>query len=419
MFDQFLKQPHALAAHHNGPLAEERRRYLAHCAEQQMSRHTLRAIVSYTLLIAKALRLAKRPGELITRAEIEAAANRWVSRRSKGSRVRKNRRLGVRVFTGHAVRWLSFLGRLQVPAAVRQPYADQVSEFTDYMVRERGLSPSTITYSRGTIEKFLAQIDKADLQLKMLTAAKVNELLAEKVRNAEYSRVGIRRWASAMRPFFRFAEERGWCCRGLADGVKTPPVFRYEGLPLGPSWDDVNRLLAAAQSDDPVDIRDRALLLLLAVYGLRAGEVAMLRLDDFDWERELLIVPHGKRQRPRVYPLCRSVGDAVLHYLREARPRSVRREVFMTVLAPFRPLGSKSVGGMVSRRLHVAGLTLPHYGAHTLRHACATHLLAQGLSLKEIGDHLGHQTPEATRIYAKVDLAALRLVGDFALEGLL
>ena len=419
MFDQFLKQPHALAAHRNGPLAEERRRYLAHCAEQQMSQHTLRAIVSYTLLIAKALRLAKRPGELITRAEIESAANRWVSRRSEGSRVRKNRRLGVRVFTGHAVRWLSFLGRMQVPAAVRQPYTDQVAQFADYMLRERGLSPWTIVYSRGTIQEFLAQIDKADLQLKMLTAAKVNELLAQKIRNNEYSRVGIRRWASAMRPFFRFAEGRGWCCQGLADAIKTPPVFRYEGLPLGPSWDDVNRLLAAAQGDCPVDIRDWALLLLLAVYGLRAGEVAALRLDDFDWEREVLTVPHGKRQRPRTYPLCRPVGDGVLRYLQEVRPRSNRREVFMTLFAPFRPLHSKSVGGMVNRRLHSLGLTLPHYGAHTLRHACATHLLAQGLSLKEIGDHLGHQSPEATRIYAKVDLAALRMVGDFTLEGLL
>ena len=247
----------------------------------------------------------------------------------------------------------------------------------------------------------------------------MNELLAQKVRNNQYSRVGIRRWASAMRPFFRFAEGRGWCCRGLADAIKTPPVFRHEGLPLGPSWDDVNRLLAAAKSDCPVDIRDRALVLLLAVYGLRAGEVTTLRLDDFDWERELLTVPHGKRQRPRTYPLCRPVGDAVLRYLQKVRPRANRREVFMTLLAPFRPLHSASVGGMVSRRLHALGLTLPHYGAHALRHACATHLLAQGLSLKEIGDHLGHQSPEATRIYAKVDLAALRMVGDFTLEDLL
>jgi integrase/recombinase XerD len=62
---------------------------------------------------------------------------------------------------------------------------------------------------------------------------------------------------------------------------------------------------------------------------------------------------------------------------------------------------------------------LPRYGPHALRHTCATHLLERGLSLKEIGDYLGHRSPEATRIYAKVDLAGLRAVGDFELEFLL
>jgi site-specific recombinase XerD len=205
----------------------------------------------------------------------------------------------------------------------------------------------------------------------------------------------------------------------LADGIRTPRLFPDENLPLGPSWRDVNRLLAAAQGDSPVDVRDRALLLLLAVYGLRAGEVAALRLEDFDWQRRVLTVLRGKGQRPRTYPLCQSVGDAVSRYLREVRPRSEHREAFLTLLAPFRPLHSASLGGMVSRRLHALGLALPRYGAHALRHACATHLLAQGLSLQEIGGHLGHQSPEATRIYAKVDLEALRAVGDFSLEGLL
>ena len=135
-----------------------------------------------------------------------------------------------------------------------------------------------------------------------------------------------------------------------------------------------------------------AMLMLLAVYGLRAGEVTALRLKDFDWEREILSVSHGKSQRPRIYPLCRPVGDAVLRYLREVRHRSDRREVFLTVVAPFRPLTVAALGRMVRRRFHALGLTLPHYGPHALRHACATHLLAQGLSLKEIGDHLGHRS---------------------------
>jgi integrase len=112
------------------------------------------------------------------------------------------------------------------------------------------------------------------------------------------------------------------------------------------------------------------------------------------------------------------VGDAVLRYLREVRPRCDRREVFLTVRAPFRPLAF-ALGAMVQRRLRALGLTLPRYGPHALRHACATHLVAQGLSLKEIGDHLGHRSPEATCIYAKVDLPALRAVADLSLEDLL
>ena len=89
------------------------------------------------------------------------------------------------------------------------------------------------------------------------------------------------------------------------------------------------------------------------------------------------------------------------------------------LVAPFRPLTVSALGRMVRRRFHALDLTLPHYGPHTLRHACATHLLTQGLSLKEIGDHLGHRSPEATAIYAKVDLVALRAVADFCLEDLL
>jgi integrase/recombinase XerD len=382
-----------------------------------MSPVTLGHIARNTLIVAKVLRLAERPGEVITRAEIEAEADRWVKR----ARRRKvhNVRFVRRMFKGHAIRWLTFLGRLHVPAAVRRPYADLVAQFIDYMIQERGLSSRTVAYSSQQIQAFLAEIDEADLRLKTLTGGQVNELLANKIRDRGYSRVTVRRCAAAIRPFLRFAERHKWCSPGLADAIRTPRIYSHEGLPLGPSWDDVKRLIATAQGDESVDIRDRAMLLLLAVYGLRAGEVTALRLEDFDWEQEVLTVTHGKRQRARTYPLCRPVGDAVLRYLREVRPRSDRRVVFITVPAPFRPLHGATVGGMVSRRLHALGLTLPHYGAHVLRHACARHLLAQGLSLKEIGDHLGHQSPEATRIYAKVDLTALRMVGEFELEGLL
>jgi integrase/recombinase XerD len=418
MFEQLFERPHALERQRNGPLAEERRRYLVHCAEQQISTGTLRCIASYTLIIAKALRLADRPGDLILRAEIEAEADRWANRQPKLPTMRDARH-SWRFFTGYATRWLTFLGRLQPPATAPRPYVDHVAQFTDYMRRERGLSPQTAECRCRMIHEFLARIDQVGVRLDALTVAQVDDLLARKVEDDGYARISVQTYASALRAFFRYAEGRGWCRLGLAAAVMAPRVFPYEAIPIGPSWDNVNRVLAAAQGDQPVAIRDRALLMLLAVYGFRAGEVVGLRLEDFDWEHELLTIPSSKRQKPRIYPLCRPVGDAVLRYLREVRPRSAWREVFLTFRPPFGPLPRGGLGKVVSQRLHALGVPLPHYGPHALRHACATHLLARGLSLKEIGDHLGHRSPEATRIYAKVDLVGLRTVADFDLEGLL
>jgi site-specific recombinase XerD len=421
MFDRLFTSPRGLARHRDGPLAEERCRYLAHCAALRMTPGALRVIAAYTLSIAKTLRLADRPGELVTRAEIEAGADRYVRLSSRRHPRRPKKRKGGflwRSFKSYAVRWLTFLGRLQ-RQVVEQPYGDRVAQFADHLRQERGLAPLTIAYSKRTLSQFLGRMGAAQLRFKTLTVAQVNQLLAEQVRDGGYARRTVSRWASVLRGFFAYAERQGWCRPGLAAAIRAPRVYRFAGLPTGPSWDDVQRLLAAADGDRPTDIRDRALLLLLAVYGLRAGEVRALRLEDFDWKQELLHVPHGKRQKPRTYPLSHSVGDAVLRYLREVRPRTDHREVFLLLRAPFQPIGRGCLAHVVRDRLRALGLTLPHYGPHALRHACATHLLSQGLSLKEIGDHLGHRSPESTRVYAKVDLAALRSVGDLGLEGLL
>ncbi len=417
MFAQLFERPHALARQRNGPLADDRRRYLTHCADQQMARRTLRLIATYTLIVARDLRLADRTGEHITRTEIAATAERWASRHPRPLAMRDTRLARLR-FAGHATRWLAFLGRLQLPVTPPRPFADHVVRFAEYMLRERGLSPHTVAYRCRSVEDFLDQLTTAGLELDALTVAQVDDLLARKVREGEYARVTVQTYASTLRAFFRFAEARGWCRPGVAAAVMAPRVFPHEGLPAGPAWADVNRVLATLVGDKPAHIRDRALVLLLAVYGLRAGEAVALRLDDFDWQREVLTVPHGKGPKPRTYPLCRPVGDAVLRYLREVRPASARREVFLTLRAPFRPLNRGGLGQAVTRQLHALGIALPHYGPHALRHACATHLLEQGLSLKEIGDHLGHRSPETTRIYAKVDLAGLRAVADFELEGL-
>jgi site-specific recombinase XerD len=418
MFDQLFQKPRVLARYRDGPLAEERRRYLVHCAEQHMARTTLREIATYTLAITKALRLAERPGELITRGEIKAAADCWARRRSP-QRSLQTVSTAWRLFTRFATRWLAFLGRLQPVITASQPYAERVTAFADFMRQQRGLSPRTIEINCRTVREFLAQFGEAGLRLDTLTIPQVDDIVARQIREGSYARVTVRGYVYRLRAFFRYAEACAWCRPGVAVAILAPRVFRDESIPVGPSWDDVKRLLAATQGDRPADIRARAALMLLSVYGLRAGEVVGLRLEDLDWEREVLTVQFGKRQRPRIYPLCRAVGDAVLRYLREVRPRSARREIFLNLRAPFGPMSCCLLGHLVRQRLRALGVTLPHYGPHALRHACATHLLEQGLSLKEIGDHLGHADPETTRLYAKVDRARLRAVGDFDLEGLL
>jgi integrase len=159
--------------------------------------------------------------------------------------------------------------------------------------------------------------------------------------------------------------------------------------------------------------------MLLAVYGVRAGEVARLQLEDIDWKGEAITFKCSKRLGNHGFPLVPSVGNSIIRYLHEIRPPSSHREVFLTLRAPIRPLTAGTLWPMVSSRLRAIAPALRHHGPHALRHACATRLINEGLSLKEVGDHLGHRSLETTRIYAKVDLGRLREVATFDLGGLL
>ena len=180
----------------------------------------------------------------------------------------------------------------------------------------------------------------------------------------------------------------------------------------------MQRLIASAGGDAARDIRDRAILILLATYGFRSGEISGLRLEDVNWEKEMVSIVRPKPRRTQPYPLVREAGEAILRYLQQVRPRCARREIFLTLQAPFRRLSPGALYHLVSTRLGALGIQVPRRGPHSLRHACAGHLVAEGFSLKEIGDHLGHRSTKATRIYAKVDLVGLREVANFDLGGL-
>jgi len=154
--------------------------------------------------------------------------------------------------------------------------------------------------------------------------------------------------------------------------------------------------------------RDYAVLLLLARLGLRSGGVAFLKLDDIDWNVGQLTV-HGKSGQRSELPLPAEVGEAIAAYLRSGRPHSTSRRVFLRAKAPIRGfVGPCGVGSIVRHSIQRAGINAPTTGAHQFRHGLATEMLRQGASLSEIGDVLGHRHPQTTKIYAKVDIKALR-----------
>ena len=205
---------------------------------------------------------------------------------------------------------------------------------------------------------------------------------------------------------------------GLATGILPVRSYPDETVPARLKREEIERLLATTEGDRPADKRDRAILMLLVAYGLRSGEVRGLQLHDIDWENETVRVRRPKPGRTHFYPLSRSVGQAILRYILEVRPRRSERTLFFTLHAPFRPLSGSGLGGMVRNRLDRLGIVTGRRGPHALRHAAAQHLLDQGMPMKVIGDYLGHRSPSSTAIYAKVDLNALREVADFDLEGL-
>lgn len=418
MFDQLFFRSDALTRQLSVPLVEERGRYLAHCAAQGMSRSTLRAKARLLLSIAEYLRLADRPNDTISPAEIEGAASRWSNHNwpSGESRHAKHSR---QYFITEASGWLTALNRLQTALKPITAYDQMLAEFRSFMNEERGLSPTTVEYRCRSILPFLDQLLEKKRSLNTVTISDIDSILATKVNREHYARISIRGYASSLRSFFRYAEMRGWCPAGIAASIMAPRVFQQETLPSGPSWEIVQEMLEATVGDHPTAIRDHAILMLLAVYGVRSREVARLQLTDIDWQSETVAFTRSKQSGRHSFPLHPSAGAAIIRYLKEVRPKSLHRQIFLTMHGPIGPLSNGAMWAIVSHRLRKRAPALKHHGPHSIRHACATRLINQGLSLKEIGDYLGQRDLEATRIYAKVDLVRLREVASFDLGELL
>jgi integrase/recombinase XerD len=180
--------------------------------------------------------------------------------------------------------------------------------------------------------------------------------------------------------------------------------WQLASVPRFLAANDIDRAIAACDGEGR--LRDKAIILLLARLGLRASEVANLKLADVDWRNGRIAVA-GKSRREEWLPLTQEVGDAMIAYIERARARLPTPRVFITEAAPVRPLSRIAVKCIVRRTLLRAGIESIHHGAHVLRHSAATAMLRHGVSLTGVGAVLRHRSPVVTMHYAKVDFALL------------
>lgn len=414
MFEKLFKDPITLRRHKTAIYVEDRKRFLIHLAKQGYAHNSLMHVAKIILWVVCEFDLS--PDTKVPVGRIQAATRRWAHRQYRLEHICSPK------WTRHclliATRWLRFLGHLYEPPPKPTPFPGVIEDFTAWMDQERGLSSSTINIRCRNASQFLRWYETKGRPIAAVQVADIDTFLSKQSTRG-WSRRSVAICTHALRAFFRFAKMRGWCPSSIADAIQGPRLYAEELLPMGPIWEDVRRLINSMETDRLPDIRDRALVMLFAIYGLRASEVSNLQLEDIDWERDLLMVRRSKQRRSQTYPLISVVGNAIIRYLRMVRPQCSLRNVFLTLMAPFRPLSVSGLSTIVNHRMERLEIRVPHRGAHSLRHACAAHLVAEGFSLKEIGDHLGHRSPAATRIYAKVDLPGLRQVAAFDLGGLL
>lgn len=284
-------------------------------------------------------------------------------------------------------------------------------EFALYLVDQRGLSQKSVQLYLAQVHAFLSErFGSGPLALSELTARDVTRFVLRSYRPED----GRSPFAlvPALRNFFRFLHWRGDLAIDLAGAVPSASRWRLSGVPKSLAAEQVDQMLAGCDRSRPVGQRDYALLLLLARLGLRAGEVAAMRLEDLDWRAAQLTV-RGKGNRQDRLPILQDVGEALTAYLGHGRPRCSTRNVFVRSQAPYRELGNvSSVSTIVRRALERVGLNPAVKGAHLLRHSLACEMLRRQASLGEIGQILRHRLPSSTEIYAKVDLRALRTLAQ-------
>jgi site-specific recombinase XerD len=390
-----------------GPLAPWIDRFSAELVSRHYSRLTISGYTDAARHFAAWMNSTSTPIQLVD----ADALRHFADHRCECPGGRRWSRISTQYFR-RAKRFHTFLQKIGVaPAPVLSASAPAYPLLDDYqrwLRVHRGLSERTVARHRRLLSKLLPALGEATHDYDVALIRGVVRERRERTGPAD-----LRTITSALRSYLRFLAATGLCRPNLDHAISPVVQWRLSSLPRYLSAKDVERVIASCDQLANGRLRDRAVLLLLARLGLRAGDVAALKLQDLDWAAGMLHVS-GKARRQVRLPLPQDVGDAVLAYIEQERPRVGEEIVFLTMIAPYKAFSfSSSVSTIVAHALKRAGITdAPSTGASLLRHSAATAMLRSGATLEAVGTVLRHSSLDMTAHYAKVDIAMLARIAQ-------
>lgn len=371
MLESYFTAARVLDRMRSGPMAPYLGVLEAVLEEQECSRKSIR----------RQLHNADSFGWWLNRQEIPVAeiTGETISRYVGG--LHRSARAGyAQGYTAHNARGLPRL--LEVlrssgvlpPIPVSEVAADsRLLDFNHYLERVRGAACGTRSVYLHEARSFLAYISQGtDADWSRISPDQVVSYVT--ARAAQFSPTCRRHFVTPLRAFLRYLTGQGLLPSSLEHAIPRFRQWRHAVLPATLSPEDLERVVAAPCERTGKDLRNRTILLLLARLGLRAGEVVRLCLEDIDWRQGKLLVRAGKNHRERVLPLLDDLGQALAAYLKDGRPPSSLRAVFLNLCPPHRALQSRQVVWTVATQaLHTAGVSTPRPGAHLFRRTLATH----------------------------------------------
>lgn len=318
-------------------------------------------------------------------------------------------------------------------SCLSKKYVRRVSRFVDYLREIKVIeeeSPSSkigppcwdqkgfanwLTCDRGLVAISIKNYEHSLKQIFPSLGYDCHQYTAERIRKVvcnyseHHGQVSSQHITTALRAYLKYLVSKGICQYSLIAAVPTIAHWRLSALPRYISVEDMEKIVQSCDIDQPVGMRDHAILLLIARLGLRASDIVHMLVSDIDWNGATVLLK-GKTRKASRLPLPQDAGDAILRYLEQGRAQSTdSKSLFLCAAAPHRALRTSSTVSSIAKAAIVRSgiVSPPSHGAHMLRHTAATGWLRDGVTLDSVSTILRHRSTDMTMHYAKIDVNAL------------